>query len=156
MAGNFTMTEDWLADVLADSIDINWSPRDGARAILKQLFEQNIGMPSPSGQYRSVTVKRLDGVDRATAIAKFRKSARPTTGSTKQWNVSDGDVGAALRSRTTLLPQCGGQIADVLRSSTAPTLPATSRAAWADHEAKPWQFRRWIKHTGLRFLGLTP
>jgi len=31
------LDEDWLADVIADSLDMDWTPHDGARAIIKAL-----------------------------------------------------------------------------------------------------------------------
>jgi len=31
------LNEDWLAEVIADSLDMDWTPHDGARAIIKAL-----------------------------------------------------------------------------------------------------------------------
>ncbi|WP_150131803.1 hypothetical protein [Sphingomonas carotinifaciens] len=50
MLAHEVLTEDWLADVLQDSLDMDWTSTDGARAIMKALETGLVRLPQAGGQ----------------------------------------------------------------------------------------------------------
>jgi|GEM_PF-6367131 len=50
MLAHKILTEEWLADVLQDSIEMDWTSSDGARAIMRALECGLVELPQPCGQ----------------------------------------------------------------------------------------------------------
>lgn len=47
------ITEEWLADVLQDSLEMDWTSTDGARAIMRALEDGLVELPQRGGQVAS-------------------------------------------------------------------------------------------------------
>jgi hypothetical protein len=50
MLAKDVLTEEWLADVLQDSLDMDWTTADGARAIMRALESGLVTLPQSGGQ----------------------------------------------------------------------------------------------------------
>lgn len=57
MLAKEVLTEEWLADVLQDSLDMDWTTTDGARAIIQALERGLVELPQMGGQITALTPK---------------------------------------------------------------------------------------------------
>lgn len=58
--------EDWLTEVLLDSLDMDWTARDGAKAIMRALDERGMGEGSAFPRTRKLDQLFFDAIHAAT------------------------------------------------------------------------------------------
>jgi len=54
MLASEVITEEWLTDVLDDSMDMDWTTADGARAIMRALEAGLVRLPQTGGQVADI------------------------------------------------------------------------------------------------------
>lgn len=74
------LTEEWLADVLQDTLEMDWTTTDGARGIARALKNGLVTFPQSGGQILSTLS--------ADAIRQGEGAFRPYS----EWNEDDRDV----------------------------------------------------------------
>ena len=76
MLAKDVLTEEWLADVLHDSLDMDWTTADGARAIMRALKNGLVTFPQSGGQIATA----LQAAVTRGAIDQITHDALPNVG----------------------------------------------------------------------------
>lgn len=100
---NLDITEEWLIDVLDDSMEMGWTTADGARAIMRAL-EVSFGYRPPSGDQGSVAVGQATQPLQVGDTDAGEVIERPSVQGKAEGVVADHPVQVACDSVSTLPP----------------------------------------------------
>lgn len=136
------LTEEWLADVLQDTLEMDWTTTDGARGIARALKNGLVTFPQSGGQILSTlsadAIRQGEGIDRELAysfVGKLKQSQKADAASSVGIPL-DWSLPSLERDKAFLRAVAEKGKADDLRMVIASMLPATPASHASDGGGK--------------------